>query len=126
MARGRHRPAARALLPGAILLVLTGLMAGAATTLAPGRAWSAEPEILARVNGEPVTREDMQRLLGDPTVRGQLQQELGVQPPDSKDVERLAVRRLIDRRLILQEAGRRKFTVPWTTSRSSTPSAPTC
>src|SRR6266545_4392619 len=85
MARGRHRPAARALLPGAILLVLTGLMAGAATTLAPGRAWSAEPEILARVNGEPVTREDMQRLL---------------------------VRRLIDRRLILQEAGRRKFTVP--------------
>lgn len=38
-------------------------------------------------------------------------QKLGVQKPDSKELHRLAFRKLIGRRLILQEAGQRKFTV---------------
>jgi parvulin-like peptidyl-prolyl isomerase len=82
-------------------------------------AWAAQNEasskgdvkVAARVNGEPVTREELQRLLSDPLERSQLMQELGVQDPDSKELHRVALRNLINRRLILQEARRRNFTV---------------
>ncbi len=111
MAGGPHRSTARALLPWAILVILTGLVAGAAAALAPWRAWSAAPDIAARVNGEPVARAELQRMLADPTMRQQLQRELGVQGPDSKELERLALRKLINRRLILQEARRQELEV---------------
>ena len=103
-----RRVTARVRLPWAILLVL---MAGAAVALVPRGAWSAEPEIVARVNGEPVTRGEWERIVADPITRHQLQRELGVQEPGRNELGRLALRKLINRRLILQEAGRRNFTV---------------
>jgi parvulin-like peptidyl-prolyl isomerase len=98
----------RALLPWVLLIVL---VVSAAVACGPSRAWSAEPEVVARVNGEPVTRAEVQRLLADPQTRRQLEQELGVPEPERSAVEHLAVQRLITYRLILQEASRRGITV---------------
>ena len=68
--------------------------------------------VAARVNGEPVTQAQLQRMLAAPLERQQLLQELGVPDhPGSKELDRLALRKLIHRRLILQEAGRRSFVV---------------
>jgi len=92
-------------------MILIVLVAGAGASLGLSGAWSAEPEVVARVNGEPVTRSELQRILADPVTRRQLQQELGVSEPDSKELDRLALQKLISRRLVLQEAGRRNFTV---------------
>jgi parvulin-like peptidyl-prolyl isomerase len=50
-------------------------------------------------------------MLGNPLTREQLQQELGGKEPGPKDLERLAVRKLIQRRLLLQEASRQSITV---------------
>ncbi len=105
---GHSRSTARALLRWAILIVLVVV---AAAVLGRSGASSAESEIVARVNGEPVTRDDVRRLLADPLARRQLQQELGVHDADSTGLERLAVRKLIIRHLVLQEAGRRKVKV---------------
>jgi len=79
-----------------------------------GSLWSSKDpalEVLARVNGEPVIRGEFERVLANPPARQQLLQELGTQDPNSKELERLALRKLIHRRLILQEAARRKFIV---------------
>jgi foldase protein PrsA len=102
----RRSLAARALLPWAILTVL---MVGAAVALGP-RGASSE-EVVARVNGEPVSREEWERMMADPVTRHQLQRERGVKEPGRNELGRLALRKLINRRLILQEAGRRDFTV---------------
>ena len=92
-------------------LRLLVLVAGAAVGLGPSGARSAEPAILARVNGEPVTQGELRLALADPSLRRRLQQDLGVREPDSQALERLALQKLINRRLILQEAGRRNFAV---------------
>ena len=46
-----------------------------------GRAGSwahkADAAVVARVNGEPVTRAEFQRMLGNPLTRSELQQEHG-------------------------------------------------
>ena len=94
-----------------MLSSLVVLAACAAAILRPSTAWSADPEILARVNGEPVTRADLQWVMADSLVRGQLQHELGVQEADGQELDRLALRLVIKRRLILQEAGRRELVV---------------
>ncbi len=78
---------------------------------APGKTAEQPERIEARVNGEPVTQSELKRMLSNPPARQQILQELGNQNPGSKELERLAVRKLIHRRLILQEAGRRNFTV---------------
>jgi parvulin-like peptidyl-prolyl isomerase len=70
-----------------------------------------EPEIVARVNGEPVTRSDLQRMLADPLMQYQFEREPGSQKADGKEEERLALQKLIHRHLILQEARRRNITV---------------
>jgi parvulin-like peptidyl-prolyl isomerase len=72
---------------------------------------AADVDVVARVNGEPVTQAEVQHLLATPTERDRLLQELGIQDPDGKALERLALRTVINRRLILQEADRRKLTV---------------
>jgi len=72
---------------------------------------SAEADTVARVNGEPVTRAELQGVLADPLTRGRLQRELGVEEPNREELDRLALRVLIKRRLMLQEAGRRNLTV---------------
>ncbi|MDP2997119.1 MAG: peptidyl-prolyl cis-trans isomerase [Bryobacterales bacterium] len=69
-----------------------------------GSLWGAkdaEPEIVARVNGEPVTKAELQRTLAS----------LERQEADSKALERVVLQNLIHRRLILQEAARRSLTV---------------
>lgn len=71
----------------------------------------ADAAVAARVNGEPVSRAEVRRLLANPAERRQLLRELGGEDPDSKALDRAALRRLINRRLILQEARRRNFTV---------------
>lgn len=93
--------------------LLTVLATAAAVILLPSLARSAEPDtkILARVNGDAVTSDDLQRLLADPPTSWRIQQEQGVQVPEPADVERLAVQELVHRRLLLQEARRRNFTV---------------
>jgi parvulin-like peptidyl-prolyl isomerase len=78
--------------------------------LGTGKAWGEESEVVARVNGDPMSRADLQRLLADPLTISRLQQEPG-KDPEAKELEHLAVQELIRRRLILQEAERRKFTV---------------
>jgi foldase protein PrsA len=105
---GHGRSRVRALPRWAILIVL---VIGAAASLGLSSASSAEPEVVARVNGETVTRGELQRMLANTRTRQQLRQELGVQNPDSEASNRLALRRVILRRLILQEAGRRNLTV---------------
>jgi len=99
---------ARAVPPWAILIVVA-----AAVTVAPGRflAWSAEPDVVARVNGEPVTRGEWQRMVADPLTRRLYQRESGVEPPDGVELGRWALQRLISQRLTVQEASRRGITV---------------
>lgn len=100
----RRRSTMQAVLTWSLLIVLVA-------AAGPSVAWGAEPETVARVNGEPVTRDELQRMLADPLEQRLLQQELGVQDPDSKELERLALRKLIHRRLLLQEAVRRNISV---------------
>jgi parvulin-like peptidyl-prolyl isomerase len=97
-----------ALLPWCFLIVFA---AGAAAVLAPLKAWAAEPEIVARVNGEAVTRAEFQRMRANPLTLRQLQQDLGVQDPDAKELDRLALQKLIWRRLMIQEASLKHITV---------------
>jgi len=104
---GGSRVTARRRLPRVILIVLA---AGAVTALGVSRPWSPEPAIVARVNGEPVTRGEVDRVLAE-ARRHQPQQEPGGREEDSKALVRSAVRKLIVRRLMLQEAGRRNFAV---------------
>lgn|GEM_PF-1597835 len=72
---------------------------------------SKEPEFLARVNGEPVTGAELKHLLADSRLRWRLTQELNIENPGSQELRRLAVQKLIHRRLFLQEAGRQRITV---------------
>jgi len=95
-----------------VLVLLTRLtLIFLVAALCPSKVWSAEPEIVARVNGEPVTRVDLQRMLTYPRSQLQIQQELGDKEPDSKELDRLGLQKLIQQRLLLQEAGRRNLTV---------------
>ena len=105
---GRSHSRRRVVLVWASVLVL---MVGATVAVPLPGAWGEEPEIVARVNGEPVTRGEVQSVLADRAMRRRMTEQLGVQGPDTKELERLALRKLISRRLILQEAGRREFTV---------------
>jgi foldase protein PrsA len=90
---------------------MAALSAAAGTGLGPSRAWSAEPDVVARVNGDPVTRGELQRMAADPGTTRQLQQELAARKPDRRELERLAFRKLVIGRLLLQEAQRRNLTV---------------
>ena len=63
------------------------------------------------MNGEPVTLEALRRLLAEPRARWQLEQEPGAANQDKENLHRLAVRKLIHRRLYLQEASRQRITV---------------
>ena len=68
-------------------------------------------EVIARVNGVPVTRAQFDQMVGNPLTLRQAQQEFGIEKPERKELESLAMRRLIHLRLLAQEASRRKITV---------------
>jgi parvulin-like peptidyl-prolyl isomerase len=89
-----------------IALVITLLFAIAGLS-----ANTADTALAARVNGDPVTWDDVKRLLATPAERQLLLKELGSEDGDSAALDKLAVRTLIRRRLILQEAERRTFTI---------------
>ena len=107
--RHRSRSVVAAVLLGCLLILFV-----IAATLAPRKATSAaEPSIVARVNGEPLAWAEFQRMRANPLTLRQLQQELDVRDPDAQDKEldRLALQRLINRRLLIQEAGLKRITV---------------
>jgi parvulin-like peptidyl-prolyl isomerase len=99
---------ARRLLPRAILVVVA---AGLAVAFRPQLTSGADTAVVARVNGEPVTRVQFVRMVANPLTLQQAQRELGVEEPDRKALERLAMRKLVHLRLLVQEAYRRKITV---------------
>ncbi len=73
---------------------------------------STEPKVIARVNGEVITERDAHRILGDPATRRQLlQEDFGPRAQGANKLYRLAVHKLIEHRLLLQEARRRKLDV---------------
>ena len=67
--------------------------------------------VVARVNGEPVSKAEFQRMLGNPLTRVQLEQELRTEDPDAKQLEPLALQKVIHHHLMLQEAARRRIMV---------------
>jgi parvulin-like peptidyl-prolyl isomerase len=83
------------------------LAAGAA---APG-AWGEEPDVLARVNGDPITRAEVERMLADPLTRRMYLRAQGRRKPESEELSRWVLRQLILQRLTLQEGARRNVTV---------------
>lgn len=105
---GCGRVIARALLQWAMLLVL---MVGPAAAGDPSKTGSAEPEVVARVNGEPVMRSELQRMVVNPNARRLYQHESGAKKVDGQEFTRWALRKLIVKRLALQEAARRNIKV---------------
>lgn len=99
---GRRRVAAWAILLG---VMFNTLFAG------PAETWGEGSEVVARVNGEAVSRSELKRVLSAPATRIQIEQEAGVREPGDKELESLALRKLIQQRLVLQEARRRNLTV---------------
>lgn len=67
--------------------------------------------VVARVNGEPLARSELQRMLTAPLEREGLLRELGARELERGELERLALRKLVSRELLLREAGRRKLVV---------------
>jgi parvulin-like peptidyl-prolyl isomerase len=88
---------------------------GEATRRAPGddtrETGGAPAQVVARVNGEAVTRAEWLRLLTSPLERELLLEEPGVAGADPEALGRLALQKLIERRLLLQEGRRRGLTV---------------
>jgi parvulin-like peptidyl-prolyl isomerase len=95
------------------LVAVGSLLTCEARALASQSESAAKPDvrIAARVNGEPVTRADVQQLLANVRERQLVVRDAGGESADSQALDRAALTRLIDRRLILQEARRRKVTV---------------
>ena len=85
----------------------------ATVVVAPGwsLAWGSEPEIVARVNGDPITRSQWQRMTADPVTRRLYQRETGIAQPDPGELGRWSLQHLINQRLTFQEAERRGITV---------------
>lgn len=75
---------------------------------APRKATAPVPQIVARVNDEPITRPELERMVSNPLTALQLQHGHAAA---RDEVERLALRKLVQRRLLIQEAARRRITV---------------
>ena len=88
-----------------------GMLLALVAIFAPGKAMGSGAEVAARVNGEPVNRAELRRMKGNPLTLKQARAELGVEVPHPEKLELVAMRRLIDQRLLIQEAPRRKIRV---------------
>ncbi len=97
---------ARRLLPRTMLVIMA---AGVAVAFRPPPASGADTEIVARVNGAPVTRAQFDRMVANPLTLQQARREPGAEEPDRKALEGLALRKLVHLRLLVQEADRRKI-----------------
>jgi len=93
------------------LSILILFAATLAVALGPRPGLGAGHAIAARVNGDPVTRAQFDRMVANPLTLQQARRELGVEDPDRKELERLAMRKLVHLRLLVQEADRRKISV---------------
>ncbi len=104
----RSRPDKRRVV---LLAVVAVLVAAAAAAFVPLQAWWEESRVVARVNGEPLTRGALEQLLSDQLMLRQLEQELGGKKATPQEMQRMALRELIVRQLFLQEAARRRLMV---------------
>jgi parvulin-like peptidyl-prolyl isomerase len=105
------RTARRLVVATAVALVVAGTTQAAPEDKDVGHeARAGWPETVARVNGEAVTRIELERLLDDPQAFGQIENESGAEDTADGVVE-LALRELTRRRLLLQEAERRGMKV---------------
>jgi SurA-like protein len=102
----RRGPGSGIVTGAVVILVAVGVLAGSWLS----RAWSAEPDAVVRVNGDPVTRAEWIAMVGDLIARREAKPEAGAGPPESDDVARRALQHVIARRLVLQEAARRNVT----------------
>jgi parvulin-like peptidyl-prolyl isomerase len=75
----------------------------------PSPAARAGLEVIARVNGDPVTRAQYDQMVGNPITLRQARRELGVEEPDRKELERVAMKRLVHLCLLVQEARRKNI-----------------
>jgi parvulin-like peptidyl-prolyl isomerase len=98
----RRAAPGRRVAPAWAVLALCG-----AASLAPAEARAGEAGIVARVDGEPVTRAELKRAVADPVTLRRAQRLLGVERPEPGAVEALALRQVVRLRLLLQEARRR-------------------
>jgi parvulin-like peptidyl-prolyl isomerase len=92
----------------------TALTLGAAAeaaALAPGGAAGAAQETVARIDGEPVTRAELERMIGNPRTLERARRELGVERPGPAELRRIALRSVVQRRLLVQEARRRDLRI---------------
>lgn len=105
--RRRFRRSLWVLLSVSIVIVLA---VSAAVALGPRQDGSEDPEIVARVNGEAVTWRELHRAEVDLRALSSLQAK-GEKTLDDEELERLALRQLIQRHLILQEAARQNLSV---------------
>lgn len=94
-----------------LLLSILIVLVGAAIVLGPRRDGSEDPEIVARVNGEAVTQSELHRAQADLLALRGPAGNPGDEASDDEELERLAVRQLIQRHLILQEAARQNLSV---------------
>ena len=94
-----------------LLSILIVLAVAAAVGLGPWRAGNEAPEIVARVNGDAITSAELHRVQADLLELSRLQGQPGDKNPDAEELERVAAQKLIQRHLMLQEAGRRKLAV---------------
>jgi peptidyl-prolyl cis-trans isomerase SurA len=85
--------------------------AGAARAAQPGNPTGPDATVVARVNGDSITRAELRRMRDNPLTRRQLQLELGVEGRDPERLDRLALQKLIHLRLLIQEARQRSMTV---------------
>jgi parvulin-like peptidyl-prolyl isomerase len=98
----------------AVLVVVAGSLCGPAVfafTAQEPRAAAPDTTIAARVNGDAITWGEVKRLIASPAERQLLLKEAGRDEADDAQLQQVAMRMLIRRRLILQEARRREFTV---------------
>jgi len=107
----RRRDKANLIVWLSMMLSMWLAMGKSEVSFGPCNAWGIEQEMVARVNGEPVFRDELQRFLVDPMAMRQYQLKNGSRDADPEELERLAVQELVYLRLILQEAERLNFTV---------------
>lgn len=110
IAVARGRSTWRDKLAGCLLACAALMLVSCKAPVAPAPE-EAIPDVVARVDGEPVTRVELQRMVANPLTREQARQDLRGGAPSLADLQRLALRKLIHLRLLVQEARRRNIIV---------------